>query len=86
MILKLKINRRKKRITIWIQKNKDFINDIKQIFQFFKENVKISEKRRYYKYYKVSSDNPVIMMSLFSTAHDLVHEIYFNSETSFERN
>ena len=84
MILKLivKNNNKLKRnkIIVWIQKHKDFDNDISQIFQFFKNNIKISEKRRLCKYYKVSSDNPAIMMSLFSTLHDLIPEIYFKTE------
>ena len=84
MILKLivKNNNKSKRnkLTAWIQKHKDFESDIGQIFQFFKKNIKISEKRRFYRYYKVSSDNPAIMMSLFSTIHDLIPEIYFKNE------
>ncbi|MFX1392072.1 MAG: hypothetical protein ACFFAH_00730 [Promethearchaeota archaeon] len=84
MILKLivKNNNKSKRnqITAWIQKHKDFESDIGQVFQFFKNNIKISEKRRFYKYYKVSSDNPAIIMSLFSTVYDLIPEIYFKAE------
>ena len=84
MILKLivKNNNKLKRnkIIVWIQKHKDFDNDISQIFQFFKNNIKISEKRRLYRYYKVSSDNPAIMISLFSTIHDLIPEIYFKAK------
>ena len=85
MILKLKINsnkrKEKKKITAWIQKDKDFNKDIKQIFDFFKNNVKISEKRRFHKFYKVSSENPAIIMSLFSTIHDLIPEIYFTEDS-----
>ena len=82
MILKLIIKNNKKTgkhdLTAWIQKNKDFNNEIKQIFQFFKDNVHISQKRRIHKYYKIESDNPAIMMSLFSSAHDLIPDIYFS--------
>ena len=82
MILKLIIRQNKKhknnQIIAWIQKHKDFDGDIKQIFQFFKENVQISDKRRIHKYYKIKSDNPAIMMSLFSSAHELIPDIYFN--------
>lgn len=84
MILKLIIKNKKKnkkhQIIAWIQKNKIFEDNINQIFQFFKDNIKISAKRRFYNYYKVSSDNPAIMMSLFSTVHDLIPDVYFNSE------
>ena len=82
MILKLIIKNNKKTgkrtLTAWIQKHKDFDSDIKQIFQFFEENVQISEKRRIHKYYKIKSDNPAIMMSLFSSAHDLIPDVYFS--------
>jgi len=81
MILKLIIKNNKKTgkhtLTAWIEKHKDFDSDIKQIFQFFKESVQISEKRRLHRYYKIKSDNPAIMMSLFSSTHELIPDIYF---------
>ncbi|MHA1489059.1 MAG: hypothetical protein ACTSRI_05325 [Promethearchaeota archaeon] len=88
MILKIIIKNGKKnknkKITVWIQKHEDFDEDIQQIFQFFKENIIISRKRRIHRYYKITSKNPAIMMSLFSTAQDLISEIYFNTEGSVE--
>ncbi len=84
MILKLIIKNNKKTgkndLKACIQKNKDVDNEIKQILQFFKDNIKISTKRRFYNYYKVNSDNPAIIMSLFSTVLDLIPDVYFNSE------
>lgn len=82
MILKLKIKpdkkTKKKNITIWVQKHEDFDEDIQQLFQFFKDQIIIKRRRKIYKYYKITSDNPAIMMSLFSAAHELIPEIYFN--------
>ena len=82
MILKLIIkNSKKKRnstVTAWIQKDNEFEDDVQQLFQFFKDNIKITEKRRFHRYYKVTSERPAIMMSLFSTAHELIPEVYFS--------
>ncbi len=84
MILKLIIKNNKKgnRITAWVQKHKDFEEDLLQIFLFFKDNINVSEIRRFHKYYKITSENPAIMMSLFSTIHDLILDIYFNLENA----
>lgn len=86
MILKLIIKNnnwsKNKKIIVWIQKHEAFKEDLTQIFQFFKNNIKISEKRRFYKFYKITSKNPAIMMSLFSAVHELIPEVYFNSEDS----
>ena len=88
MILKLIIKHNKKlkknQIIVWIQKNIEFEDDINQMFQFFKDNIQISEKRRLHTYYKVKSDNPAIMMSLFSAVHDIIPDIYFNDNDLIE--
>ncbi len=89
MILKLiiknnKKNNKNKKITIWIQQHEDFKSDIQQLFQFFKDDIKISKKRRFYNYYKITSDKPAIMMSLFSTAQEIIPEIYFNEENPID--
>ena len=82
MILKLKIksNRTDNRIVVWIQKNAKIESDLLQIFDFFNENIKISQIRVIHKYYKISSENPAIMMSLISTIHEIIPEVYFPSE------
>ncbi len=83
MILKLilKNNRKLKRkdMVVWIQKdNKDFESDVKQLMEFFKESIDVADIRRFNKkYYKITSKNPAIMMSLFSAVHDLIPEVYF---------
>ena len=85
MILKLKIKHsKKKRIFIWIQRHKDFKQDIQQILQFFKDQIIVSKKRRLFPYYQIASDNPAILLSLFSTVQDLIPEIYFKVEDSIE--
>jgi hypothetical protein len=84
MILKLKIKSNhatnKKQIFVWIQNNKEFKNDIDQLLQFFKGNTKIKTVYKLYKYYKITSRNPAIMLSLLSTIQEIIPEIYFNSD------
>ena len=85
MILKLKVkNNKKKRIVAWIQKDKDFDDSIRQLFRFFDDKIKISKRSRFTRYYIVSSENPVVILSLFSTIQDLIPDIYFNSEEPIE--
>jgi hypothetical protein len=82
MIIKLKITtdrknkKRKKKIVLWIQKHKDFDQDICQVLSFFKTNVKISQAWRFRRYYKITSENPAILLSLFSTIQELIPEVY----------
>ena len=86
MILKLKIksNKADNRIVVWIQKNTKVERDLLQIFDFFKENIKISQIRVIHKYYKISSENPAIMMSLISSIHEIIPDVYFPSEDLIE--
>jgi len=90
MILKVKIQNNKikkknKRITVWIQKYKELEEDLKELFQFFKENIQVSKQIRLHKYYKVTSENPAILLSLVSTINELIPEIYFSSENPIEK-
>ena len=89
MILKLIIKNNKKNgkyaLIAWIQKHKDFDNDIKQLLQFFKDNVQISKKRRFHTYYKIISDNPAIMISLLSSVHEIIPDICFNDNNLIEK-
>ncbi|MFW9952696.1 MAG: hypothetical protein ACFFKA_21450 [Candidatus Thorarchaeota archaeon] len=88
MILKLKIKSNhatnKKQIFVWIQKNKEFKNDIDQLLQFFKDNTKIKTVYRLHKYYKITSRNPAIMLSLLNTIQELIPEMYFPSNDSID--
>jgi hypothetical protein len=86
MKLKLKVKKNKnKRLVAWIKKNKNFDDSIKQLFTFFKEKIKISKISRIMNYYIISSENPGIILSLFSAIQDLIPEVYFNSEGSLEQ-
>ena len=86
MILKLVIKRdketKKNIIVVWIQKGREFEEDVQQIFQFFKDSLNITEKVRRCRYYKVSSQNPAIMLSLFSSLQEIIPDIYFKSNNS----
>ena len=85
MILKLKVKKNKKRrIVAFIQKDKDFNDSIHQILRFFENKVRISKLSRFTRYYKVSSESPATILSLFSTVQDLIPDIYFNIEESIE--
>ncbi|MFW9950773.1 MAG: hypothetical protein ACFFKA_11700 [Candidatus Thorarchaeota archaeon] len=90
MILKLKIKSNhsinKKQIFVWIQNNKEFKTDIDQLLQFFKENTKLKIVYKFHKYYKITSKNPAIMLSLLNTIQELIPDIYFpsNDMTDFE--
>ncbi|MFX1233864.1 MAG: hypothetical protein ACFFBY_04815 [Promethearchaeota archaeon] len=87
MILKLKIKgkrKQEKKIYLWIQRHKDFKQDIQQLLQFFKDQILVSKKRKILPYYRIASENPAIALSLFSAIQDLIPEVYFKEESKFE--
>ena len=88
MILKLKIksnNKTKsKQIFVWIEKNKVFKEDVQQLIEFFKEQIQVKKRIGRHAYYKITSDNPAIMLSLLTTVQELIPEIYFNSNQSVD--
>ena len=86
MIFKLIIRKYKKGNTIsgWIQKHKEIEEDLKEIFEFFKDSIKISKKRRFHTYYCINSEKPAILLSLFTTLHEIIPEIYFKNELAIE--
>ena len=88
MIIKLKIkvekSTKKKQIVVWIQRHEDIENDIQQLFQFFKDQMKISKIRRILPYYRVSSEKPAIMLSFFAALQEIIPEIYFRDDDSVE--
>ncbi|MHA1670459.1 MAG: hypothetical protein ACTSV5_07745 [Promethearchaeota archaeon] len=88
MIIRLKIKREKgsekKRIVVWIQRHQDIENDVQQLFQFFKDQMVIEKTRRILPYYRVSSENPAIMLSFFTALQEIIPEIYFCNEDSVE--
>ncbi len=88
MIIKLKIkvekSIKKKQIVVWIQRQEDIENDIQQLFQFFKDQIKISKIKRILSYYRVSSENPAIMLSFFTALQEIIPDIYFNNDDSVE--
>jgi hypothetical protein len=84
MILKLKIKSiqftNEKQIVIWIQNQKEHRDDIEQVLQFFKENIKIKTVYVFHKFYKITSKSPAIMLSLLTTIQELIPEIFFPSD------
>jgi len=81
-ILKIKPNKssKKKRIIAWIQKSSDFDRDLQQLFQFFKDNIKISKFSKILRYYIVTSKSPATILNFFSSIQELIPEVYFNNE------
>ncbi|KKL97086.1 hypothetical protein LCGC14_1096060 [marine sediment metagenome] len=85
MILKLKAKSNKnKTVTAWIQKHKDFNDDVQQIFTFFKDKITFSKLSKITKYYVVTSTNPAIIFSLFSAVQDLIPEAYYSQLDSMD--
>ncbi len=86
MILKLKIksnNKTKKpQIFIWIEKNKEFESDVQQLIAFFDNQIQVKTIVRMHPYYKITSDNPAIMLSLLTAIQELIPDIFFNTEES----
>ena len=84
MILRLKVraaNKSKnKQIFAWIQNHKDFREEIEQLINFFNDQITLKKRIRFHKYYRVTSENPAIMLSLLSAIQDLIPEIYFKSD------
>ena len=86
MILKLKIKTniktKKKQIFVWIEKNKEFKEDVQQLIDFFKDQIQVKKRLGPHVYYKMTSDNPAIMLSLLTTVQELIPDIYFNPNES----
>jgi hypothetical protein len=86
LILKIKPNKhvKKNRLIAWIQKSSELEEDMLQIFQIFKDDIKISKLSKIFRYYIVSSENPAIILNIFSTIQDILPEVYFNNDDSME--
>ena len=86
LILKIKPNKqsKKKRIVAWIKKNSELKEDIMQLFQLFKENLKISKLSKILRYYVITSKNPAIILNIFSSIQESIPEVFFNKENSVE--
>lgn len=84
MIVKYRIKRNKKsennNMIVWIQKQEALESDIQQVLLYFEKDIVIKTIRRFHKYYKISSNKPIIMISIISTLHELIPEIFFNEE------
>ncbi len=85
MILKLKAKSNKnKTVTAWIQKHKDFNDDVQQVFTFFKGKITFSKLSKITGYYVVTSTNPAIIFSLFSAIQELISESYYSQLDSID--
>ena len=71
-------------IFLWIQRHKDFKKDIQQILEFFKDQIVVSKRRKILPYYRITSNNPALLLSLFSAIQDLIPEICFKDDNSIE--
>jgi hypothetical protein len=88
MKLKLKIKPNRKsnqnRIIAWIRKTSEFDNDVLQLFKLYKDSLKISKMSKLLNYYIITSENPAIILSIFSSIQESIPEVYFNKENSIE--
>ncbi|MFX1574926.1 MAG: hypothetical protein ACFFB0_19490 [Promethearchaeota archaeon] len=84
LILKIKPNKpsKKKRIIAWIKKHPDFNDDVRQFFKIFQDDIKISKISKILNYNVVTSENPAIILSLFTSIQESIPEVYFNKENS----
>ena len=88
MILRLRVkstsNSNKNRIIVWVQNHKSLKEEIQQLLEFFKDDVSVKQRLFIHKYYKITSENPAIMLSLLSTIQELIPEVFFNSSDSID--
>lgn len=86
MLIKLKVHKGKKlkepAITLWIQKQRDLKRELETIFQFFKDNIDVSNSWPFKRYFKVKSDNPAILLSFFSAVQEMIPDLYFSEPRS----
>jgi hypothetical protein len=83
MILKLKIKSKKTEkhhLIAWVQREKVTKPDLEQVIKFFKDQIQVSKIWKLHYYYRITSENPAIIISLFSTLQELIPDIYFNEE------
>ena len=90
MLVKVKIKQRKKSaknsIELWIQRKKELDKDIIQLFQFFQNQLTYKNIRLIHPYYKITSKNPAMILSLISSIQELIPEIYFCDDNNVELN
>ena len=88
MIIKLKLrkglDRKYSDIVAWIQRDTEFEKDMLGILEFFKDNIKISQKTRFHRYYKIKTSNLAVMISLISTILEIIPETLIIEE--YEKN
>lgn len=85
MILKLKVKSKKnqsKRLIAWIQREKLTKSDVLQVLGFFQDQIQVSKIRKFHPYYKITSENPAIIISLFSTLQELIPDVYFSEDST----
>jgi len=72
--LKKDLDKKYSNIVAWIERDTEFEKDIVDILKFFNENIKISQKRRFHKYYKIKTSNLAVMISFISTILEIIPE------------
>lgn len=86
MKLKLKFKKNGE-IIVWIQKKKALDEEIKIIYQGFRDSIKLSKSSAIFRYYKLSSEKPNMMIIFISNIQDLIMEHldpnYVNEELNF---
>ncbi|MEJ2296348.1 MAG: hypothetical protein P8Y23_16485 [Candidatus Lokiarchaeota archaeon] len=90
MIIKIKINKNKKALKntleVRVQRKKELDQEMTQIYHFFENRIMCKKIRRIHPYYKITSQNPAIMLSLISSLQELIPDIYFSSNDIIDLN
>jgi hypothetical protein len=83
MILSLKVANKSKGekpvLEVWIQEDNNLKGQIIEMLKFFKDNIKIYKIWRIHFFYKITSENPAILLSLFSALQELIPENYLEA-------
>jgi hypothetical protein len=88
MIVKIKVHNNRKTnvnyIEVWVQRKKELDQDLVQIFQFFEDQITYKSIRRFHPYFRITSDNPAMLLSLISSLQELITEIFFNDDKTIK--
>lgn len=65
-----------------IERNSKIESNLKDLFNYFEDDITISRIRRFHKYYRVKAPNLAIIISLVSTILELIPEAVIMEESN----
>ena len=89
LIIKIKIKPKNRNIIrntieLWVQRRKELDQDLKSLFQFFENQLNYKKIRRFHPYFKITSQNPAMILSLISSLQELIPDVFFEDEKDSE--